>query len=158
MVRVIRAESSEHYEAARRLFEEYAASLGFDLDFQDFRTEVTTLPGSYAPPSGSILLAESNHHPVGCVGLRKVDDEVCEMKRLYVIPRERGRGIGRRLATAFIDDARTLGYLRIRLDTVPSMRVARELYASLGFREIEAYRYNPIEGATFMELSLPVRS
>lgn len=153
-MKIIHAESDEHYQAARHLFTEYAASLGFDLEFQAFREELATLSGEYAPPTGDLLLAESDGTPVGCVAIRELDDRVCEMKRLYVVPEYRRHSVGRALATAIITAARHLCYSSMRLDTVPSMRGARHLYESIGFQEIEAYRYNPIEGATFMELSL----
>lgn len=152
--KIFEAERSEHYEAVRSLFEQYAASLGFDLSFQGFREELRALPGEYAPPGGALLLAEREGRPVGCIALRRVDAATCEMKRLYVAPAERGTRLGRALATTLIDLARGRGYARMRLDTVPAMREAKHLYESLGFREIEPYRYNPVEGATFMELVL----
>jgi putative acetyltransferase len=139
---------------ARRLFDEYAASLGFDLAFQDFERELAELPGDYAPPAGAILLARVGDETVGCVAVRPLEAEVCEMKRLYVRPPHRGTGAGRALAEAAIAVARDLGYARMRLDTVPSMSAARTLYRAVGFREIPPYRYNPIPGTTFMELEL----
>lgn len=154
MFRIIRAESSEHLRTARVLFEEYARSLGFDLGFQAFRDELDGLPGEYAAPTGCLLLAESEEGAVGCVALRRLASNVCEMKRLYVVPSGRGQGIGRALAEAVIEEARSLGYARMRLDTVASMVEANALYRDLGFRDIEPYRYNPLEGALFMELQL----
>jgi GNAT superfamily N-acetyltransferase len=138
----------------RELFREYAASLGFDLGFQDFERELRTLPGEYGPPRGRLFLARAGREAVGCVGVRALTADACEMKRLYVCPSHRGTGAGRALAAAAIGAARRLGYARMRLDTVPSMEAARELYRSLGFREIPAYRYNPIPGTTYMELRL----
>ena len=138
----------------RKLFEEYAQSLGFDLGFQDFAAELENLPGDYAPPRGGILVAEQEERIVGCVALRKWDKGICEMKRLCVIPDARGQGIGRQLAEAIIAQAKTLGYERMRLDTFTSMQTANRLYASLDFRPIAAYRYNPLAGAQFYELSL----
>jgi ribosomal protein S18 acetylase RimI-like enzyme len=123
--------------AVRRLFEEYATSLGFDLAFQDFERELRDLPGGYAPPGGRLLVARARGEVAGCVGVRRLEAETCEMKRLYVSASLRGSGVGRALATAAVAAARELGYDRIRLDTVPSMVAARELYRSLGFREIE---------------------
>jgi ribosomal protein S18 acetylase RimI-like enzyme len=138
----------------RNLFIEYSNSLEFDLSFQDFQKELDDLPGDYAAPSGRLLLGFYDSDPAGCVALRRISDEICEMKRLFVRPQCRGLGIGKALATKVIEEAREIGYRRIRLDTVPAMQTAIELYVSLGFREIEPYRYNPIEGAKFMELNL----
>jgi ribosomal protein S18 acetylase RimI-like enzyme len=139
---------------ARALFLEYAESLGFDLGFQDFEAELRGLPGEYAPPGGVLLLARVAKEAVGCVGLRPLAPETCEMKRLYVRPEARAGGAGRALAEAVIEVGRELGYRRMRLDTVPTMTAARALYRSLGFREIEPYRFNPIPGTSFMELDL----
>jgi ribosomal protein S18 acetylase RimI-like enzyme len=139
---------------ARALFLEYAESLGFDLGFQDFEAELRGLPGDYAPPGGVLLLARVAKEAVGCVGLRPLAPETCEMKRLYVRPEARAGGAGRALAEAVIEVGRELGYRRMRLDTVPTMTAARALYRSLGFREIEPYRFNPIPGTSFMELDL----
>ena len=137
-------------EETRALLREYAASLPFARDFQDFDRELAELPGDYAPPRGALLLARG----AGCVGLRPLDTTTCEMKRLYVRPPARGTGLGRRLAEAIVGEARSLGYARMRLDTVPDMAAALSLYAELGFREIPPYRANPIPGAVFLELEL----
>ena len=154
MLRIIQAETGNNLEAVKMLFEEYADSLDFDLDFQDFEKELAALPGDYAWPRGCLLLTEYEGQLAGCVALRPLGDTVCEMKRLYVRPEFRGLGIGGALAEAIIERARKIGYDHMRLDTAPSMQAARALYMSLGFRRIEAYRYNPIEGAVFMELEL----
>lgn len=146
--------ASADLETARRLFREYAESLSFDLDFQDFETELATLPGKYAPPTGCILLAMDGETALGCVAVRPLDEDVCEMKRLYVRPEHRGRRAGRLLAERIIDEARRMGYRAMRLDTVDSMIEANALYAHLGFSPIDAYRYNPLEDAAYFELDL----
>jgi ribosomal protein S18 acetylase RimI-like enzyme len=138
----------------RALFGEYAASLGFDLSFQGFERELRELPGDYAPPRGGLLVARAGGEPAGCAALRPLDGETCEMKRLYVRPEFRGAGVGRALAEAVVEAARRAGYRRMRLDTVPSMQAARALYRTIGFREIEPYRFNPVPGTAFMELDL----
>lgn len=154
MLQIVRAETPAVLEQARALFEEYASTLEFSLDFQDFERELAAFPGDYAEPAGCILVARSDDRPVGCVALRDLRDGVCEMKRLYIVPSFRGRGLGRDLARAIIEEARRLRYERMRLDTVPSMKAAIALYESLGFKAIPAYRHNPIPGASFMELVL----
>lgn len=154
MTNVVVAESATHIDLIRTLFEEYAAALGFDLDFQDFRTELRELPGEYAPPAGCLLLAVDRARTAGCVALRPLDGDACEMKRLYVRPAFRGHGIGRILAVAVIEQAKRIGYARMRLDTVSSMREANALYDSLGFKKIPPYRYNPLPDALYMELRL----
>jgi len=134
----------------RALFLEYANSLGVDLSFQNFDEELASLPGDYDP----ILLGYWNGALAGCVTMHPYGDGVCEMKRLYVRPELRAYGIGRALALRIIDEARRRGYRAMRLDTLPSMQGAMRLYESLGFVDIEAYRYNPIEGSRFMEVYL----
>ena len=154
MLEIIEAKRSEELEQVRNLFEEYSNSLAFDLDFQNFEEELVNLPGDYVRPAGCLLLATYQGQPVGCVGLRMLSDGVCEMKRLYVREQFRSLGFGRALAKAVIEEARKIGYNYMRLDTVPSMDVARALYASVGFKQTSPYRYNPIEDAVFMELRL----
>ena len=149
------AESPNQIAVVRELFLEYAQSLGFSLCFQNFDQELANLPGDYAPPEGCLLLAMQDGQPAGCVALHKLDDEYCEMKRLYVRPQSRGHGLGLALAERVIADARQIGYKYLRLDTVePVMRAAVAMYRRLGFREIAPYRPNPIEGALYMELQL----
>ncbi len=155
MKQIFQATTDEHIEAARTLFEEYAESLGFSLCFQNFDQELKNLPGYYAPPDGRLLLALENDQLGGCIALRKLDDGVCEMKRLFVRPAHRATGLGRFLVEAIIDEARNLGYTHMRLDTIPGkMDKAIALYQSIGFVEIEPYCQNPVEGAKFMELKL----
>jgi putative acetyltransferase len=151
---ILQAETPDHLREARTLFEEYASSLGFDLGFQDFQAELSELPGAYAPPRGRLLLAFQEGRPAGCVALRELEDEVCEMKRLYVRPEFRDLRIGRALAEAVIAEARGIGYSRMWLDTVPAMERARALYHALGFREIPPYRFNPVPGTAFLELTM----
>jgi putative acetyltransferase len=153
-IEILQAETTDHLREAQALFEEYAASLGFDLGFQDFAAELTGLPGAYDPPRGRLLLAFHDGRTAGCVALREIEEDVCEMKRLYVRPDFQGLGIGRALAEAVIAEARGIGYSRMRLDTVPSMGRARGLYHALGFREIPPYRFNPVPGTAFLELRL----
>ncbi|CAN5792087.1 N-acetyltransferase [soil metagenome] len=154
-MKIVQAQSPADIDRARELFEEYAAWLGINLCFQNFEKELAELPGEYIPPTGCLLLAFDGDQISGCVALRGLGDEVCEIKRLYVRPDFRGKGLGRELTRAVVDAARKIGYERMRLDTLPSkMDRAIAMYRSLGFREIEAYYHNPVAGATFMELSL----
>ena len=139
----------------RTLFNEYAESLGFSLCFQSFEVELAQLPWEYAPPAGRLLLARSGAAAAGCVAMHKLEEGICEMKRLYVRPQFRGTGLGRRLAEQIMAQAREIGYGRMRLDTVVSvMGRAVELYRALGFREIRPYRDNPIPSALYMEVEL----
>jgi ribosomal protein S18 acetylase RimI-like enzyme len=128
--------------------------LEISLCFQNFEAELAGLPGKYAPPSGRLLLAREGNQRVGCAGLRRLETGICEMKRLYVRPRWRGRGIGQQLAGMLIDAAQKAGYTRMRLDTLDTMKSAIALYTSLGFRRIEPYYENPSDLAVFMELIL----
>jgi len=172
-MRIVPADTKEAVHHVSVLFREYAEALGVDLSFQNFEKELAELPGEYAPPAGALLLtfaeddssagrsahilegiAAGTAGASGCVALRKIDGDVCEMKRLYVRTAYRGLGVGRALALAVIDSARAIGYRSMRLDTLPQMGEAQSLYATLGFREISPYRYNPIPGSRFLELAL----
>jgi putative acetyltransferase len=183
MLRIAPADRDPAVKLVSVLFREYAQSLGVDLSFQNFDDELATLPGEYAPPDGRVFLAllDENDAPLadrarececsrsqiplaassarfeaiaGCIALRRIDDETCEMKRLYVRQQFRGQGVGRKLVAAVIEAAREVGYCRMRLDTLPQMSQAQVLYRSLGFREIPPYRYNPVPGTRFFELAL----
>lgn len=156
MFRIASVKSPEEIVLARTLFLEYAASLGLDLAFQNFESELRDLPGEYAPPRGRLFLAFEEKREAGCGALRPLDEEICEMKRMYVRREFRGRGLGRQLAETLIQEAREIGYRAMRLDTLPVMPRAQELYRTLGFVEIAAYRYNPVPGSRFLELDLTV--
>ena len=154
-LKFIQAETPSEIEQARSLFLEYSEGLGISLCFQNFGKELAELPGAYAPPAGRLFLALSSEQLAGCVALRKLGDGICEMKRLYVRPQFRGMGIGRALTLHLIEEARALRYDVMRLDTLAlQMNAAIKVYRSLGFREIEPYYDNPVEGALFMELGL----
>lgn len=154
MLSLIHVETAEQVGQARELSKEYAASLGVDLCFQNFECELAELPGDYAPPAGRLLMAMDGARAAGCVALRKIDDETCEMKRLYFRSEIRGKGAGKALVNAILSEALAIGYQRMRLDTLPQMKQAIALYRSLGFRPIPAYRHNPVAGALFLELDL----
>jgi len=149
-----RIESGPDLMHVRALFEDYQRSLDIDLEFQDFSSELSRLPGAYAPPRGRLYLAMMTREAAGCVGLRPLSDAQCEIKRLYVRPTFRRRGIGRLLARRVIGDARALGYTKIVLDTLANMTEAHALYAELGFTETAPYTPNPFDGARFLGLDL----
>ncbi len=148
------AEKAEDVESARALFVEYAESLDYSLCFQGFDDELAQLPGYYTPPQGRLLLVTVGGDLAGCVALRDLGEGRCEMKRLYLRSGFRGKSLGRTLAETIIAEARTIGYGRICLDTLPTMKAARALYHDLGFAPIEPYYHNPIEGTVYMELDL----
>jgi GNAT superfamily N-acetyltransferase len=156
-IRLTQPRSEDQWRLARGLIEEYAASLNVDLCFQDLDHELAHLPEEYGPPGGAFLLAEENGACLGCIGLRRISDTIGEIKRLYLRPAARGRGAGRLLAEGIIAAAQRLGYARLRLDTLPDMKEAQALYATLGFEAIAAYRFNPVPGTVFLELSLAGR-
>jgi len=148
------AQTPTDWQNVRTLFQEYAASLNYDLCFQSFEAELEKLPTMYGRPSGSMLLAEIDGVARGCVGLRPLAEGVCEMKRLYLQPAYRGGGRGLALAKAILAEAKSLGYRRIRLDTLPGMQTAIAMYRRFGFREVAPYYANPVEGTVYMELDL----
>lgn len=145
---------SEAIEHVRQFFRNYAAWLGVDLSFQNFDQEMASLPGAYATPEGRLFFAEVDGQPAGCVGVRSFAEGICEMKRLYVEPGMRGLGVGRALALEAIKAAKTVGYRRLLIDTLPSMRMAVKLYRELGFTEAPAYYKTPVEGTMFLALDL----
>jgi ribosomal protein S18 acetylase RimI-like enzyme len=152
---IVPATTPEQLQHVRQLFEEYAASLSFNLCFQNFQQELNGLPGDYGPPSGALWLAISDEgEAAGCVALRQLKPEIGEMKRLYIRPEHRGKGLGKRLTLVVLEEAARLGYGRIRLDTTPEMAMAIQLYESLGFTRIAPYRTNPVKGALFMEIEV----
>jgi GNAT superfamily N-acetyltransferase len=144
----------EYLDEVRKLFLEYAQSLEINLSFQDFSKELEMLPGKYSYPDGTLILALVDSKLSGCIALRKLSKEVCEMKRLFVREAYQGLGIGKELVKRIIEEGRKLGYHYMRLDTLPTMNKAQAMYVSLGFYDIESYVYNPVEGTRYMELKL----
>lgn len=142
-------------EVVRQLFREYQEFLGVDLCFQGFEEELAALPGKYAPPRGIVLIATREGDVAGCVAMRPLEGDVCEMKRLYLRPDQRGFGIGRMLARAVLDAAVTAGYTTMRLDTLNTLTEAIALYRSLGFAVVDPYYHNPLDGVVYMEKPLP---
>ena len=151
-VTISEASDRKDVEDSQELMLEYFHSLGVNLSFQDIDREMGSFPGEYSPPSGALLIARVGDIPAGCVALRPLEDGSCEMKRLFVRPEFRKLSIGKRLAEAIIRKAKELGYPAMKLDTISELKPALSLYRKLGFLEIPQYRYNPLEGAIFMEL------
>ncbi|MGX9756547.1 GNAT family N-acetyltransferase [Clostridioides difficile] len=154
ILKFVEANDLENLENVKILFTEYSNSLNIDLCFQDFNNELKTLPGKYKKPSGSLILAFVDENLAGCVALKKLEDDVCELKRLYVRDKFRGLKIGKILLEEIVKEAKNIGYTYMRLDTLPSMKSAQGLYEKIGFYDINPYTYNPIEGARYMELKL----
>jgi len=154
-MRIIQAETSADLQHVRELFAEYVEWLEINLCFQNYEKELAELPGDYAPPTGRLLIAYEDQEVAGCIALRNLGDGVCEMKRLYVRPAFRGERLGWKLVELVLEEARTIGYERIRLDTLPGkMDRAIAMYRTLGFKDIDPYYHNPVTGAAFMELVL----
>jgi ribosomal protein S18 acetylase RimI-like enzyme len=157
MFRVVPADTPELIAQVHDLIKEYSGSLGIDLCFEGIEKELTELPGEYAPPTGRLLAAVTGGRADGCVALRKVTDQICELRRLYVRPNLRGHGAGRALVQELIDEAKKIGYRKMRLDTLASMSEAILLYRSLGFYDIHPYRHIPVADAKYMEKELDAR-
>jgi GNAT superfamily N-acetyltransferase len=153
-IKIGQAKTPREIALSRSLFEEYAAGISVDLSFQGFATELAGLPGLYSPPKGRLLLALAGEEAAGCIALRPLDGTVCELKRLFVRPSFRGRGLGERLAQRIVEEARIIGYRTIRLDTLPSMHAAIQVYQTVGFQRCAAYYQTPLHGTVFMELEL----
>ena len=154
MLRLINATTRQDLDIIRELFREYEKFLGFGLCFQGFENELAGLPGNYAPPEGRLIIAKYDSEAAGCIALKKIGEGVCEMKRLYVRPKFRGKKIGRQLAEKIIAEAKLIGYKKMRLDTLRRLNEAVTLYRSLSFREIQPYVFNPHEDAVYMEIDL----
>jgi len=153
-LRILGDDDHAEIEHVRQFFRNYAGWLGVDLGYQNFAEEMASLPGAYSPPTGRLFFAELDGRPAGCIGIRAATEGVCEMKRLYVEPESRGSGVGRELALAAIKAAKSLGYRKVMLDTLPAMRIAVKLYRELGFKEAPAYYPTPVEGTMFLALDL----
>jgi len=144
--------TADDYRTAALLFREYAACIGIDLGFQGFEKELSELGNMYAEPQGGIILCSDHENDIGCVAIRRQDDGVAELKRMYLVPRYQGKGYGRALMERAIGLAKELGYRKIRLDTLDTMLPAIHLYKTYGFREIPPYYHNPIPNAVYFEL------
>jgi ribosomal protein S18 acetylase RimI-like enzyme len=151
---ISRANNSKYIDYIKALFLQYAEALNVDLSFQNFEDELKVLPGKYSEPEGALLIALEDNEPIGCIALRKIDDETCEMKRLFVKPEYRNMRLGKRLVEEIIKEGKQIGYKSMKLDTLKSMESAVKLYKYFGFKETEPYIYNPIKDAIYMELKL----
>jgi len=147
---MIRLVQTDDIPEVRAMLREYVAWIGLDLGFQEIDDEIADLPGDYDEPTGALLVAEENHHLIGMIALRPLSGSICEMKRLWVRPEGRGRGVAKELVAQILDQARHLNYDEIRLDTLPMMTNAQSLYESLGFHDVAAYYKTPIKGTRFM--------
>ena len=153
-MQLLQATTPREWDEAQRLVREYAASLNVDLAFQNFAHELQHFTTEYAAPTGAFILAEDAGQYVACIGLRQFSEGIGEIKRLYVAPAARGRGLGRLLVERIIADARQIGYGSLLLDTLPFMKEAQSLYLALGFKPTAPYRYNPVAGSAFLRLDL----
>ena len=153
-MRIKRAQTKAEIQEVESLFREYESFLNVDLCFQNFEDELANLPGKYSPPRGDLLIGLDGKKIVGCVAVRKLDDDICEMKRLFVRQESRGTGLGRQLAKEIIVISQKLGYLLMRLDTLDKLTEAMHLYKTLGFKKIESYYENPLPGVVYWELKL----
>ena len=155
MERLVAVKSSKEYKIAISLFKEYALQLGVDLSFQNFNQELQNIEQQYAKPNGVLYIVfDNNEKAIGCFGIRMFEDAICELKRMYVNKNYRGQGLGKRLLIKSIEVGKELGYKKMRLDTLPTMKAAIGLYKKTGFYEIPAYRFNPIEGIKYFEMAL----
>ncbi|HEY0283852.1 MAG TPA: GNAT family N-acetyltransferase [Vicinamibacterales bacterium] len=154
---IVEAATSADFAVGRAMFEEYSRAIDIDLCFQDFAAELDRLSVMYAPPAGALLLARSDSGVAGCAGLRKLRDDICEMKRLYVRPEFRGRGLGRRMAEEIALRARELDYRTLVLDTLGTMEAAQGLYVSMGFKPATSYYVNPLPNVKYFSLDLQRR-
>jgi len=154
MLNIIEVKTPEQLDEIHKLFREYEAWLGFDLQFQDFEKEVSSLPGKYALPRGTILMALFDENVAGCIALRPINITICEMKRFFVRPQFRGKGIGKRLSELIVEKAREFGYKKMRLDTHNSFHTAIGIYKKLGFKETIPYYHNPMTDVSYWELNL----
>ena len=148
------AETSDEFKHGEKLFLLYADSLNVDLSFQNFTDELKTINKQYNKPGGALLIAYNGEDAIGCAGLRMINSEVTELKRMFVLTEYNGQGIGKKMLGIIIDIARELKYKKIKLDTLPGMIQAQRLYRSFGFVDIASYRFNPVEGTVFMEKEL----
>ena len=155
MITLKEALTDDVFGLAEKLFQEYAESLGVDLEFQNFSEELSNIQNQYSRPNGVLILAiEAGFRPMGCFGVRPMEGPICELKRMYLRKQARGKGIGKLMLKKSISMARELGYEKMRLDTLPSMQSAIKRYQSMGFYEIGPYRYNPIEGTKYFEIEV----
>lgn len=155
MIKLVEAESPDEFKIAIYLFKEYAAQIGVDLEFQNFSGEIENIESQYSKPKGVLFLAnQDGNFPIGCFAIRELDDTICELKRMYLKKEGRGLGVGKQMLRKAIEIARQMGYSKMRLDTLPTMTAAINLYQHTGFYEIDPYRFNPIAGTKYFEINL----